>query len=213
MREEHCKAMGFSYPMFFMSSKRFLFGSKVLTNPIDNLIQPFPFIVWMLVLSSLLAFIALFVLIHTVYSNVPNTEGLMLKSTTKIDVIIKTIGTLTEPDKFPYFPKLSTGFMKIIYFQNIFLLSFSCSLGLACTVLWGIAVTFFSFFYNSNLRAHLMNVQYSPRIDTLEDAKNHVKKMFYFGEEYVSVNHHLKYAIEHLGEDWEGEVRLFRDYC
>ena len=51
-----------------------------------------------------------------------------------------------------------------------------------------------------------MRVQYSPKIETTQDVQLHVNKMYVFGQAYIEENKHLKYAIDHLGEDWDGEV-------
>ena len=96
------------YPLFFMNSKRFLYGSKVVGNGLDSLTRPFTSEVWVSILVLLLAFIGLFLTTHAVYKKIPE-ENLVRASTTRVDLIIKTIGTLTEPDPFPYFPQFSTG--------------------------------------------------------------------------------------------------------
>ena len=56
-----------------------------------------------------------------------------------------------------------------------------------------------------------MRVQYSPKIETTQDVQLHVNKMYVFGQAYIEENKHLKYAIEHLSEDWDGEVFAMRN--
>ena len=81
------------------------------------------------------------------------------------------------------------------------------SLARVCTGLWGVTVTLFIAFYNSNLRVNLMFVNYSPAINSLQDASAHVDIMLYFDmDAYDSSGRYKEQALALLGKEWKGEV-------
>ena len=103
-----------TYPIFNMNAERYLYGPQVVRNELYNLLRPFPQDIWLMILFSLVATILLFLLIHETYKKLPEGSGLIAKQFGNADLALKTLGTLTEPDRLTFFPSASTGIVSLI---------------------------------------------------------------------------------------------------
>ena len=109
--------MGFSYPMpaattyppFIQHHYAMLSRGPQPYLDIGNLLRPFPAIVWALVGLSILVAVCYFQLAFVVYSSLPLGHELLAESVESGDIALRTISTLTEPERFNYFRAWSAG--------------------------------------------------------------------------------------------------------
>ena len=87
----------------------FLLTGQIKTNSVDNLIRPFSGVVWLLVLMSLMSVTVVLLAIHDAYNDFGGGHGLVRENVRRVDLLFKTLGTLTEPDRITFFPKLGAG--------------------------------------------------------------------------------------------------------
>ena len=94
------------------SANVYTYGPIMGDNNPSNLVKPFPWTLWMLVLLTTAAAIALFLSFFKVYSLLPQRHTMLTARSTNADIILKTIGSLTEPDQVPVFLGWNTGLCK-----------------------------------------------------------------------------------------------------
>ena len=78
---------------------------------------------------------------------------------------------------------------------------------MVCTGVWGLIAFALSSLYNCNLRADLMQIDYTPPIHTLEDVRNHVKEIYYFAYNFDYDGGTRDRMMEILGPQYTGKVR------
>lgn len=128
------------------------------TYTLYNIIRPFNWRVWVLLLVSLSIFGLTFAIIYKTYAVMPERVGKLGPHHSTTDFFIRSIASWTEPDPLKWFPVFSIG--KVL------------------TVIWIVYCTFMVFFYLSNLRANLINTNYQPNIDTVQDVLDHVGNLY-----------------------------------
>ena len=109
--------LGFSYPRSgdhtyppFLQLRYALLtrGPKPILD-ISNLLRPFPLIVWGLVAFTMAAVMCYFQLTYVVYSSLPLDSGLISEGAEADKIALKTLSTLTEPERFSCFASWSGG--------------------------------------------------------------------------------------------------------
>ena len=97
-----------TYPFFMKFGDRYLFGAPGPLTSFENLTDPLPYLIWSMILGSLVTMTFAFLLTAQVYQLFPG-EGLMTPGITWDKIVLKTVCTLTEPESYPYFPRWSAG--------------------------------------------------------------------------------------------------------
>ncbi len=140
-----------------------------------NITYPFKWLVWVAALVSFLLFATFFHLAHNVYVSKDVVQfKLVLFESSPFNFYLYTFSKLTEPDPIRWFPKWSAGRMAILFLSVI--------------------SAFLVMFYNSNLRAHMMIIEYEKPLQTLEDIAENGKAVYIFAGAFKQqfVSHHRK---------------------
>ncbi len=116
----------------------------------DKIVRPFPPNVWIVFVVMSSCFAAVIYAIHKVHSldGITNHQ-LVKKENLTLNLLLFPITKIVEPDALPWFEKWSSG--KYVYF------------------LWMTFCTFIVAFYTSNLRAHLVYIDYEKAPQDLKD--------------------------------------------
>lgn len=75
------------------SATVYTYGPIMGDNNPSNLVKPFPWTLWMLVLLTTAAAIALFLSFTKVYKLLPQRHTMLAARSTKADIILKTVGS------------------------------------------------------------------------------------------------------------------------
>ena len=105
--QRFCHAMTVTYPVAVMAAERYIYSPELLDNDVENLIDPFSKATWAMILFSLVSVTTVLLVILVVYQKLD--EGLVNEGANKVDVIFKCLGTLTEPERLSFFPRLNSG--------------------------------------------------------------------------------------------------------
>ena len=150
-----------------------------------NLTLVFQPIIWWLLLALLLVFSASFALAYWVYSSLlPPESGLAGRLTSRMDFVLVTFTAFSEPDNIPWFPRPSTGNLSPM---NIFLrhVPSYIHLGKLLVWLWIVFSFFITNFYQCNLRANLIAVDYEKPLDTVKDVLKRNKPLWLSKQLYI----------------------------
>lgn len=158
-------------PLYFLEYQYFDFGMRYTIMNVKfcsrknfpaftlyNIIRPFKWKVWTLLLVSLLLFGLTFAIVYKTYAAIPERVGKLGPFHSTPDFFIRALTSFTEPDSLKWFPEFSIG--KIL------------------TLIWMFYCTFMVYFYLSNLRANLINTNYQPNINMVQDVLDHVVNLY-----------------------------------
>ncbi len=107
----------------------------------NRMATPFPNSVWTATLTTILVLACLMFVIHRVHTTTELKRfELVKKVRSQVNFFLFAFAKITEPDPLPWFQEWSSG--KI------------------ATLSWSVLSTFMIFFYTSNLRAHLVMIDY-----------------------------------------------------
>ncbi len=142
-------------PMFDLGATIWLVKIKFVTrNPqpivsYGQITAPFPVDVWIISLFTILLIAALLHLSNVLYQKSHMKELNLTKTEHHpINFYLFSLTKVTEPDPLPWFDKWTAG--KLFSFM------------------WGFLCMMLVFFYTSNLRAHLVTIEYEESPDTLQ---------------------------------------------
>ena len=79
-----------------------------------NVVKAFPLTIWAILCLVTVSFIVLFCVILKVYKDLLGHQELVKDGINEIDIVLKVVSTLTEPDAFDIFPLWSTGRQHLI---------------------------------------------------------------------------------------------------
>ena len=101
---------GFVYPWFSDASDNhvIIYGRPNAFPNYFNILTAFPVSIWLSLMLVTGSFIMLFNVLLLVYTDCLGQHELVKSGTKKLDVTLKVVATLTEPDAFDIFPVWST---------------------------------------------------------------------------------------------------------
>ncbi len=127
----------------------------------DKIVRPFPVDVWIMIVLCCLLLTLLMFLIYQVHMMDTIIDNNMVKKERLIgNLLIFPFMKIIEPDPLPWFEKWSSG--KLVYF------------------VWMIFSTFIVLFYTSNLRAHLVYIDYEKAPEDLKDIYERGKTVYVY---------------------------------
>ncbi len=125
----------------------------------NEIFKPFPINVWLSFGFTLLSLGFLMYLAHKMYHlNALINFKLCRRERSLLNFLIFPFAKITEPEPLPWFNKLSAGKLLVI--------------------LWTITSIVFVMFYTSNLRAHLVTIEYETPPNTLEEIASSGRKIY-----------------------------------
>ncbi len=120
------------------------------TNLLGNIARPFPTDVWLMFALCLLVVASALHMCNTVYNLTHLAEyQLGKKGVPSLNFYLFAFTKVTEPEIGPWFKRWSTGRF--------------------VTLMWSVNALFLILFYTSNLRAHMVTVDYEDPPKSLED--------------------------------------------
>ena len=126
-----------------------------------NITTPFSLNIWILVVLSILALSSSMLAMYLVYSHQKQMDFLICKENTMSNFLFLLV-KITEPDPIPWFPKFSAG--------------------KGLVLLWSVFTFFVIAFYSSNLRSHIVAIEYEKPLATLNDVLLNGKRLWIFDD-------------------------------
>ena len=84
-------------------------GPRRITD-IGNLVKPLPIIAWCLMLLAFFLATIYVLVAHQIYILLPDQRNeFVMKGIRPGEIVLKMVGSLTEPERFPYFVTWSSG--------------------------------------------------------------------------------------------------------
>ncbi len=127
----------------------------------DQITRPFPDSVWVVAVMTCMILSILMYFIHTVHmKDIIRDNNLVRKEELTLNFLLFPFTKITEPDALPWFEAWSSG--KLAYF------------------LWTVFSVFIIFFYTSNLRAHLIYIDYEKTPTGLKDIYDRGERVYIY---------------------------------
>ncbi len=128
----------------------------------DKIVRPFPLNVWlMVIICCSLQTTVMYIIYKTHMTEKMKDHKLVKEEPLLGNILLFCFTKIVEPDALPWFQKWSSG--KISYF------------------VWMIYATFIVFFYTSNLRAHLVYIDYEKAPQGLKDIYERGQTVYQYG--------------------------------
>ncbi len=121
-----------------------------------NITKPFPPLAWILIVLILFLLSSFFLVAHTIYLLL---EGpLVVPESSVLNFYLFGFCKIAEPEPLPWFKRVAGGTVAVST--------------------WSIFALFIVLFYQSNLRAYMVTVEYEKPLNTLQDVVDSGKKVW-----------------------------------
>ncbi len=143
-------------PIFIQGGMAFMTKSPSEVLSFGNVTRPFSTTIWMAIVLTLFIICSYIHVAYSVYSNFDPTN--VLPEDSKINFFLFGFCKFTEPEPLPWFKQASGGKLSV--------------------TLWTIFALFMLMFYQSNLRAYMVTVDYEKPLNTMQDVLDSGKKIW-----------------------------------
>ncbi len=127
--------------------------------------KPFEAFTWVGIVFTLFLLCTFFLVAHTTYKSLGLGDDLVLPEGSRFNFFLYGFCKITEPEPLPWFRRAAAGSLAV--------------------TLWSVFALLLLMFYQSNLRAHLVTVDYEKPMATMQDVLDRGQKIWSINSAYL----------------------------